>query len=145
MNILAVMANGRQELAGAGIASFAGFFSRKYREHDYTVGRNKAREYLAGRDVQKHSRMTAWTWISPNLPDTSGITNLPLPLWRILLEGKLRAALVCGLANHSLVAFRGSCFDIGRGFLALAAGVSLAVMLQGSAAGTVGPIPNCGR
>ena len=53
MNILAVMANGREELAGAGIVSFAGFFSVKYREHDYTVGRIKARRYLAQPEVRK--------------------------------------------------------------------------------------------
>ena len=89
MNILAVTANGRQELAGAGIASFAGFFSRKYRDHDYTVGRNKARKYLAGRDVKNILGLTGLDVDLPNLPDTSGITNLPLPLWRVLLEGKL--------------------------------------------------------
>ena len=71
MNILAVTANGRQELAGAGIASFAGFFSRKYREHDYTVGRNKARKYLAGRDVKNILGLTGMDVdlpISPTLP-----------------------------------------------------------------------------
>lgn len=85
MNILAVMANGRQELAGAGICSFAGFFSRQYREHDYTVGRIKAREYLAGPEVQKI--LGSVDVESANLPDTSGITKLPIPLWRALLAG----------------------------------------------------------
>jgi predicted acylesterase/phospholipase RssA len=97
MNILAVTANGRQELAGAGIASFAGFFSRKYREHDYTVGRNKARKYLAGPDVKNILGLTGMDVDLPNLPDTSGISNLPLPLWRILLEGKLPLLWFVGL------------------------------------------------
>ncbi len=85
MNILAVMANGREELAGAGIFSFAGFFSVKYREHDYTVGRIKAREYLAQPEVRKI--LGNIDVESPNLPDSSGITKLPIPLWRALLAG----------------------------------------------------------
>jgi predicted acylesterase/phospholipase RssA len=85
MNILAVMANGRQELAGAGMVSFAGFFSAKYREHDYTVGRIKAREYLAKPEVRKILGNIPVE--SPNLPDTSGITKLPIPVWRALLAG----------------------------------------------------------
>ena len=85
MNILAVMANGRQELAGAGMVSFAGFFSAKYREHDYTVGRIKAREYLAQPEVRKILGNIVVE--SPNLPDTSGITKLPIPVWRALLAG----------------------------------------------------------
>jgi predicted acylesterase/phospholipase RssA len=85
MNILAVMANGREELAGAGIFSFAGFFSVRYREHDYTVGRIKAREYLAQPEVRKI--LGNIDVESPNLPNTSGITKLPIPLWRALLAG----------------------------------------------------------
>jgi predicted acylesterase/phospholipase RssA len=97
MNILAVTANGRQELAGAGIASFAGFFSRKYREHDYTVGRNKARKYLAGLDVKNILGLTGAELDLTNVPDTSGIGDLPLSVWRILLEGRLALLLFVGL------------------------------------------------
>jgi len=97
MNILAVTANGRQELAGAGIASFAGFFSRKYREHDYTVGRNKARKYLVGRDVKNILGLTGAELDLTNVPDTSGIGDLPLSVWRILLEGKLALLSFVGL------------------------------------------------
>jgi hypothetical protein len=35
-----------EDLAGADIESFLGFFSEKYRQHDYEVGRTKAREVL---------------------------------------------------------------------------------------------------
>ena len=85
MNILAVMADGPRELAGAGLSSFAGFFSQKYREHDYTVGRNKARAYLALPDVQKILGQIDVD--PPNVPDTSKIAKLPLSLWRTLLVG----------------------------------------------------------
>jgi predicted acylesterase/phospholipase RssA len=85
MNILGVMANGSQELAGAGMAAFAGFFKRAYREHDYTVGRNKARQYLANADVQN---IVGKMEVAPaNLPDPSKITKLPVPLWSILAAG----------------------------------------------------------
>ncbi len=85
MNILAVMADGPRELAGAGLSSFAGFFSRRYREHDYTVGRNKARAYLALPDVQKI--LGGIDVEPPNVPDTSKITKLPLSRLRTLLVG----------------------------------------------------------
>jgi predicted acylesterase/phospholipase RssA len=51
MHIFAVLADGKKELAGSGIASFVGFFSETFREHDYRVGRTKAREYLVREDV----------------------------------------------------------------------------------------------
>ena len=35
------------ELAGADAVAFAGFFDRRYREHDYDVGRAKAQQFLA--------------------------------------------------------------------------------------------------
>jgi Patatin-like phospholipase len=37
----------KQELASSELCSFAGFFDRSYRDHDYDVGRTKARECLA--------------------------------------------------------------------------------------------------
>jgi hypothetical protein len=36
------------ELAGTGVASFVGFFDQVFRDHDYDVGRMKAREFLVG-------------------------------------------------------------------------------------------------
>ncbi len=85
MNILAVMANGRKDLAGVGICSFVGFFSRTFREHDYIVGRIKAREYLAGPEVQKI--LGKIDLKAANLPNPSEITKVPVPLWRGLLAG----------------------------------------------------------
>jgi hypothetical protein len=86
MNILAVTAEGKQELAGSGLSSFVGFFSRKFREHDYVVGRNKARQYLGNPEVQGILGNIRNLDTSA-VPDTSGITKLPLPLWRALLAG----------------------------------------------------------
>ena len=37
---------GDAELAGAGVESFLGFFDQAYRDHDYDVGRTKARDIL---------------------------------------------------------------------------------------------------
>ncbi len=53
MHIIAVLANGKTELAGSGISSFVGFFSETFREHDYRVGRTKARAYLLRADVSR--------------------------------------------------------------------------------------------
>ena len=53
MHIIAVLADGKRELAGSGIASFVGFFNEAYREHDYRVGRTKARIYLERDDVSR--------------------------------------------------------------------------------------------
>ena len=36
------------ELAGAGVQAFLGFFDRRYRDHDYDVGRAHARAFLVG-------------------------------------------------------------------------------------------------
>jgi predicted acylesterase/phospholipase RssA len=96
MNILAVMARGRYELAGAGLAAFVGFFSRKYRDHDYVVGRNKARQYLAGSEIKRILGMSIKNLDSSTVPDTSGITNLPLPPWKALLVGSPALAWMVG-------------------------------------------------
>src|SRR5215467_13197210 len=34
------------ELAGAGIAAFAGFFDQRFREHDYNLGRQHAQDFF---------------------------------------------------------------------------------------------------
>ena len=36
-----------QELAGADLCAFGGFFDRRYRRHDYDVGRKKAQDFLS--------------------------------------------------------------------------------------------------
>lgn len=38
------------ELAGSSLVAFAGFFDQKIRQHDYDVGRNKAKLFLAGQN-----------------------------------------------------------------------------------------------
>jgi hypothetical protein len=85
MDILAVTANGRDELAGAGLSSFVGFFSRTYREHDYLVGRKKAREYLESKEVKKILGGIPPVGTAPVRP--ADFTKTPVPLWRALLAG----------------------------------------------------------
>jgi len=45
MTIFGVTAS-ESELAGGGLDGFLGFFDQKYRDHDYDVGRFKAREVI---------------------------------------------------------------------------------------------------
>ncbi len=108
MKIVAVMANGRTELAGSGIAAFVGFFSEEFRKYDYWVGRCKARLYLQRKDVktilgfspgQVWPQEAAWgstpELIRTNLKNPTGIASVPLsfsqmikpalrPLWYML-------------------------------------------------------------
>ena len=51
MKIIAVIADEKKDLMGSGLAAFVGFFNRKFREHDYWMGRVKARKYLLRPDV----------------------------------------------------------------------------------------------
>jgi predicted acylesterase/phospholipase RssA len=85
MNILAVMAQGRTDLAGAGICSFVGFFSRKFREHDYLFGRVKAREYLENKEVQRFLGQIELDDEKPANP--SEFADTPVPLYRALWIG----------------------------------------------------------
>ena len=91
MKIVAVLADGKKELAGSGISSFVGFFSRKFREHDYLVGRVKARQYLQRQDVlnilninlpalQEH-------WKAMPLADPIEMLTVPLGWWTMLRPG----------------------------------------------------------
>lgn len=45
MTIFGITA-GQNELAGAELCAFAGFFDRRYRDHDYDLGRQKAQQFL---------------------------------------------------------------------------------------------------
>jgi predicted acylesterase/phospholipase RssA len=45
MNIYGITA-ANEELAGADLCAFTGFFDQRYRQHDYDVGRTKARAFL---------------------------------------------------------------------------------------------------
>jgi hypothetical protein len=97
MKIVAVIADGQTELAGSGIAAFAGFFSRKFREHDYWMGRVKTRLYLQRGDVKRILGVTAWPqegcWgrtleaIKVKLPNPTGITQLPMSVVKMLAPG----------------------------------------------------------
>ena len=50
MNIYGITA-ANDELAGADLVAFAGFFDQRYRQHDYDVGRQKARDFLTNPDA----------------------------------------------------------------------------------------------
>jgi predicted acylesterase/phospholipase RssA len=91
MHIFAVLADGKNELAGSGIAAFVGFFSETFREHDYRVGRKKAREYLVrddvsgllGLDAEKFKERYAANPVQPMNPPLT----TPLPLATALKAG----------------------------------------------------------
>jgi hypothetical protein len=98
MKIVAVIADGRTELAGSGISSFVGFFSREFRDHDYWMGRVKARVYLQRSDVKEILQVAAWpaeaNWggatedcVKAVLPNPTGINTLPMPLSQQLRPG----------------------------------------------------------
>jgi Patatin-like phospholipase len=91
MKIVAVIANPREELAGAGLSAFVGFFKKSFRQHDYWVGRKKTRKYLKRTDVKTILEVTKWPeedeW-EPELSNLSGVT-LPLSNFQII-----RAAIV---------------------------------------------------
>jgi hypothetical protein len=92
MKIVAVIADGQMELAGAGIAAFVGFFKKSFRQHDYWVGRMKTRTYLQRADVKSILGVTTWpqeaAWKEEPLPNP---TNVKLPLSNFEV---LRAAFV---------------------------------------------------
>jgi hypothetical protein len=50
MNIFGITASD-QELAGSSISAFAGFFDQGIRQHDYDVGRNKAKAFIAAQNT----------------------------------------------------------------------------------------------
>jgi predicted acylesterase/phospholipase RssA len=91
MKIVAVLADGKKELAGSGISSFVGFFSRKFREHDYLVGRVKAREYLQRKDVLNILSINLPAiqeyWKQKPLADPTKMLTVPLDWWTMLRPG----------------------------------------------------------
>jgi hypothetical protein len=46
-----------EELASCGLCSFAGFFDRRYRDHDYDVGRAKARAFLTNPQLSEAGQL----------------------------------------------------------------------------------------
>ncbi|HEX4155911.1 MAG TPA: patatin-like phospholipase family protein [Acidobacteriaceae bacterium] len=98
MKIVAVLADGRTELAGSGLAAFVGFFSKAFREHDYWMGRVKTRVYLQRGDVKRILGVDAWPeqskWggqkeseVMKKLPNPTEIGELPLSLGQMLGPG----------------------------------------------------------
>lgn len=98
MKIVAVIADGRTELAGSGISAFVGFFSQEFREHDYWMGRVKTRVYLQRTDVKKILKVKEWpeekNWGGPKetdvtaaLKNPTAITSLPLSFRQMIKPG----------------------------------------------------------
>jgi hypothetical protein len=98
MKIVAVIADGRTELAGSGISAFAGFFSQEFREHDYWMGRVKTRVYLQRTDVKRILKVDKWpdeaAWGGPTeanvtaaLKNPTTITSLPLSFRQMIKPG----------------------------------------------------------
>lgn len=91
MHIVAVLADGKKELAGSGLSAFVGFFSETFRQHDYEVGRSKARAYLLRSDVVgllglDAAALDAGYRANP-LPDPAALVKVPLSLLQQLKAG----------------------------------------------------------
>jgi tellurite resistance protein len=95
MKIVAVIAS-EDELAGAGLAAFAGFFRKKFREHDYRVGRMKTRKYLQRNDVKGILGVTEWPeqkeWAKP-LEDQAKV-KLPVSGFSLIASGFVPALIM---------------------------------------------------
>jgi hypothetical protein len=98
MKIIAVITNAKKELMGSGLASFVGFFNKKFRQHDYWVGRVKARKYLLRKDVMSILDITAWpaaAQLGQTLPNPSGV-NPPVTTWQLIRSGTVPAMIMVG-------------------------------------------------
>ena len=98
MKIVAVIADGRTELAGSGIAAFVGFFSEDFRKRDYWMGRVKTRVYLQREDVKRILKVKEWpeeaNWggakeadVTKVLKNPTAITSLPLSWPQMIRPG----------------------------------------------------------
>jgi hypothetical protein len=109
MKIVAVIADGRKELAGSGMAAFVGFFRRSFREYDYWVGRVKTREYLKRSDVKKILGVVQWperctaAWAKP--PENRSKVKLPLRPWNVWPAAIVPAGIMLALRPIALLIF----------------------------------------
>jgi len=105
MKIVAVIAS-EDELAGAGLAAFAGFFRKQFREFDYRVGRSKTRVYLQRKDVKSILGVTTWPeesqWATP-LEQRANV-KLPVSGFSLLASG-LIPGLIMLIKRPALVIF----------------------------------------
>jgi len=103
MNIIAVIANEKTQLMGSGFAAFVGFFNKKFREHDYWMGRKLAKKYLRRGDVKKILGITDWpeeVEVDLDPDDPTGLTPPPGPLlllrsgfWPLIIMIAIRPAM----------------------------------------------------
>ncbi len=78
MYIYAITA-GAQELAGSPLMWFLGFFDRQYRDHDYDVGRIKARAFLWNPGTSGQGPLSAITCNAPPIrPLQPGLTGISI-------------------------------------------------------------------
>jgi hypothetical protein len=105
MRIVAVIADEQNELAGAGLSAFVGFFKKDYREHDYWVGRVKARAYLQRADVKRILGVVSWpdeaAWQIP-LPNPTKV-KLPLHTLQVFRAGAIPFAIMIAIRPALLV------------------------------------------
>ena len=107
MKIVAVIANAKTELMGSGLASFVGFFNKKFRMHDYWMGRVKAREYLSRPDVMSILGRTAWPaemQLSQTLPNPSGLKP-PVTKLQLIRSGLVPAIIMIALRPALVLIF----------------------------------------
>lgn len=91
MKIIAVIADEKKDLMGSGLAAFVGFFNKKFREHDYWMGRVKARKYLLRPDVTGILGVTHWANEAELKADLVNPTGLKPPPSKLQL---LRSAFI---------------------------------------------------
>jgi hypothetical protein len=104
MKIVAVIAS-EDELAGAGLAAFAGFFRKKFREHDYRVGRIKTRTYLGRKDVKGILGITEWPEEKQWATEPEDRANVKLPVrGSSLLASGIIPGLIMIEKRRSLIA-----------------------------------------
>lgn len=99
MKIVAVIADEKKELMGSGLAAFVGFFDKKFRMHDYWMGRVKARKYLLRSDVMGILGISAWpaeAQLSAQLQNPSGLKP-PVTKLQLIRSGLLPAIIMIAL------------------------------------------------
>ena len=68
-----------QELAGSPLMYFLGFFDQQYRDHDYDIGRTRARAFLQNPGGAQTGPLSAINYDAPPIrPITPGLTGLSL-------------------------------------------------------------------
>jgi predicted acylesterase/phospholipase RssA len=104
MKIVAVIADEKKDLMGSGLAAFVGFFDKKFRMHDYWIGRVKARKYLLRSDVMSILGITAWPAEAQLNQILSNPSGLKPPVTKLqLIRSGLVPAIIMIVQRPALV------------------------------------------